>query len=394
MSSCSHRLIGRPCTAFWRPRPAGPRNRITTLDQSRNENSHRWPHFLPDGRHLLYTARSDVISNTGVYSMELGSDQRQWLVEAQSLARYVHRATFCSPERERFSHRPLTSVQRGCPVRLFPLPFPSITIPSARLRRSRCLPTVRCSPIVEASARRLNWCGSIAPACGKGRSVEESDWQEIKLSPDGSRAALVTTDRASGSRDIWLVEIATGRLQRWSTHPANDWHPVWSPDGHDLAFASDRNGASAVFRRAVDSSGEDNLIAAAAGPAAGRFPEDWSSGDHLVINQDTPNATTEIWLTTASGTGEPRLLKRAGRQTGGGRISPNGRWLAYVSNESGAFEVYVSPLNGSSKQTRLDGRRRPSAMARGRERAAVHRRRSSVDVCFRRVRRHLQGRIT
>ena len=59
---------------------------ITTLDQSRNENSHRWPHFLPDGRHLLYTARSDVISNTGVYSMELGSDQRQWLVEAQSLA--------------------------------------------------------------------------------------------------------------------------------------------------------------------------------------------------------------------------------------------------------------------------------------------------------------------
>ena len=94
-----------------------------------------------------------------------------------------------------------------------------------------------------------------------------------------------------------------------------------------------------------------NLIAAAAGPAAGRFPEDWSSGDHLVINQDTPNATAEIWLTTASGTGEPRLLKRAGRQTGGGRISPNGRWLAYVSNESGAFEVYVSPLNGSSKQT-------------------------------------------
>ena len=183
----------------------------------------------------------------------------------------------------------------------------------------------------------------------QGAIGQESDWSDIKLSPDGSRAALVTTGRASGHREIWLVEIATGRLQLWSTERSNDWHPVWSPDGHDLAFASDRSGASAVFRRAVDSSGENNLIAAAAGPAAGRFPEDWSSGDHLVINQDTPNATTEIWLTTASGTGEPRLLKRGGRQTGGGRISPDGRWLAYVSDESGAFEVYVSSLDGSGK---------------------------------------------
>ena len=333
---------------------------ITTLDQSRNENSHRWPHFLPDGRHLLYTARSDVISNTGVYSMELGSDQRQWLVEAQSLARYVSSGHLLFAREgtllaQAFDFRTARLSGEAVPVAVPIDHNPTGALASFAVSADGKVLTYRGGFSLATELVRFDRAGVRQGAIG-----QESDWQDIKLSPDGSRAALVTTDKASGNRDIWLVEIATGRLQRWSTHPANDWHPVWSPDGHDLAFASDRNGASAVFRRAVDSSGEDQLVAAAAGPSAGRFPEDWSSGDRLVINQDTPNATTEIWLTTASGTGEPRLLKRAGRQAGGGRISPNGRWLAYVSNESGAFEVYVSPLDGSSKHPS----RRPAASIR------------------------------
>ena len=122
---------------------------------------------------------------------------------------------------------------------------------------------------MSADGKVLTYRGGFSPATElvrfdragvrQGAIGQESDWQDIKLSPDGSRGALVTTDKASGGRDIWLIEIATGRLQLWSTHPSNDWHPVWSPDGHDLAFASDRDGASAVFRRAVDSSGEDRL---------------------------------------------------------------------------------------------------------------------------------------
>ena len=148
------------------------------------------------------------------------------------------------------------------------------------------------------------------------------------------------------------------------------------------------------FSRAVDSSGEDRLVAAAAGPSAGRFPEDWSSGDRLVINQDTPNATTEIWLTDGvrhrgttpvetSRTSDRRRTHFTGWALAGLRVRRIrhfrgvrviARWIEQVPS--------------------LDRRRRPSAMARGRARAAVHRRGSSVDVCFRRARRHLQGRIT
>jgi Tol biopolymer transport system component len=184
----------------------------------------------------------------------------------------------------------------------------------------------------------------------QGAIGEQADWQDLRLSPDATRAALVRNDEISGNRDIWLAEIATGRLRRWSTHPANDWHPVWSPDGRHLAFASDRNGASAIFRRPVDSSEGDRLVVAAAGPAAGRFPRDWSSDDRLILAQDTAAVPTDLWVAAMSGTVEPRMLRRTGRLIGSGRISPDGRWLAYMSDESGALEVYVSPLDGSSTE--------------------------------------------
>ena len=322
---------------------------MTTLDPSRNENSHRWPSFLPDGRHLLFSARSDITSNTGVYLTELGSDQREWLVEAQSPGMYAPPGH-------------LLFVREGT---LLAQAFDAST---ARLS-GEAVPVVApvdhnptgtaASFAVSADGRVLSYRGRFRPSTElvrfdpsgvkQGAIGEQAAWQDLKLSPDATRAALVRNDETSGNRDIWLVEIATGRAQPWSTNPATDWQPVWSPDGRQLAFASDRNGASAIFRRAVDSSDEDQLVVAAAGPSAGRFPRDWSSDDRLIMGQDTAVGTTELWMAPISGREEPRMLKRTGRVIAGGRISPDGRWLAYASDESGAFEVYVSPLDGSSK---------------------------------------------
>ena len=327
----------------------GPSEPMTTLDPSRNENSHRWPSFLPDGRHLLFSARSDVTSNTGVYLTELGSDQREWLVEAQSPGMYAPPGH-------------LLFVREGT---LLTQTFDAST---ARLS-GEAVPVVApvdhnptgtgASFAVSADGRVLSYRGRFRPSTElvrfdpsgvkQGAIGEQAEWQDMKLSPDGTRAALVKNDETSGNRDIWLVEIATGRAQPWSTNPATDWQPVWSPDGRHLAFASDRNGASAIFRRAVDSNDEDQLVVAAAGPSAGRFPRDWSSDDRLIMGQDTAAGTTELWMAPISGREEPRMLKRTGRVIAGGRISPDGRWLAYASDESGAFEVYVSPLDGSSK---------------------------------------------
>jgi Tol biopolymer transport system component len=322
---------------------------LTALDATRNENSHRWPSFLPDGRHILYTARSDITRNTGVYLAEVGSDQRQWLIEAQSPAMYA------PPGRLLFARERTLLAQAfdfraarlsGEPV---PVAAPVDHYPAS----TDALFAVSADGTVLTHGGGFGQSSELvrfdATGVRQGAIGEQAGWQDMKLSPDATRAALVRNDETSGNRDIWLVEIATGRGQRWSTHPANDWQPVWSPDGRQLAFASDRNGASAIFKGAVDGSGGDELVVAAAGPAAGRFPRDWSRDDRLIMGQDTTTATTELWVAPVSGHEAPRLLQRTGRVIAGGRISPDGRWLAYVSDESGAPEVYVSPLDGSSK---------------------------------------------
>src|SRR4029079_2170933 len=86
----------------------------------------------------------------------------------------------------------------------------------------------------------------------------EDRWQDLRLSPDGKRAAVVKSDE-NGNRDIWLMDLASGLPRRWSSHPATDWRPVWDPESRSLLFASDRNGASAIFRRNADARDHDHL---------------------------------------------------------------------------------------------------------------------------------------
>ena len=319
---------------------------ITALDPGRNENSHRWPHFLPDGRHLLYTARSDVTSNTGVYLMDLETGTRQRLLEAQSQAMYVSSGHLLFARDRALLAQPFdlrTTRLSGEPSAVVGGVDHSPTGAQGFFAASRDggVLAYRGGFDLAAEVVRFDRAGVRQGAVG-----EEADWDDLALSPDDARVALVRSD-SSGNRDIWLLELLTGRLTKWSAHPAADWHPTWSPDSRHLVFASDRNGASAVFRRAVDLSGEDRLVMPAF--AAGRFPTDWSVDDRIALHQDHATGSTEIWSASAAGDDEPRLLKRAGRTAGGGRFSPDGRWLAYVSDESGTLEVYASPLDGSIK---------------------------------------------
>jgi Tol biopolymer transport system component len=182
----------------------------------------------------------------------------------------------------------------------------------------------------------------------------EDLWQDVKLSHDGKRAALVKNDDVSGNRDIWLMDLASGRPIRWSSNPATDWRPVWAPDDQALLFASDRNGASAIFRRRADGRDDDQLVAAATGPTEGRFPDDWSRDDRIVFLQDAAQGTNQIWIGAALPGSQPKALVQSRHMQGGGRLSPDARWVAYASTESGAMNVYVTSVDGSMKH-RISG---------------------------------------
>ena len=323
---------------------------VTSLDASRNENSHRWPQFLPDGRHFLFTARSDVTKNTGIYLGSLDSQERQWVLEAQSSGRYVPPGYLLFAKERTLLAQPFDVSSRqlsGEPVSIAAGILHNTIGAGAAFSTSadgNVLAFVEPANV----ARQLRWVDRTGQA-----SIVEADgpWDQLALAADGKTAAVVRADPTSGNRDIWLVDLAAGRAVRWTDHAANDWFPTWSPDGRHLAFASDRLGASSIFRRPVEGSGVEELVVGAAPLEGNRFPSEWLPDGRIVFHQDNREAPQDLWTTSATPGGEgTTVLRRSSFVNGDGRFSPDGQWLAYVSDEAGTLDIYVASKDGDMKR--------------------------------------------
>jgi eukaryotic-like serine/threonine-protein kinase len=323
---------------------------VTVLDSTRRENSHRYPHFLPDGRHFLYTARSDVRENTGIYVGVLDSKDRTWLVEAQS------RAVYAPPGYLLFVREGTLLAQRfdaatlelsGEPIALAGNVAQNATGAQASFSASangRVLTYLTS----QTTASQLMWFNR--DGTKRDPTGVEGVFEQMRLAPDGKRAAVVTADRDSGNRDIWLVNLTDGNLTRFTSHPANDWNPAWSPDGTEIAFASDRNGLSTVYRKASDSSGAEELVPTSS-VTGNIFSDDWSSeGGWLAAHVSTPTTLLDVWVLSLTGADRSYPLAQTRFQEQTPSFSPNERWIAYVSDESGTPEVYVQTLGETGRQ--------------------------------------------
>jgi Tol biopolymer transport system component len=351
------------------PATGGTPEPVTNLDPGRNENSHRWPQFLPDGRHFLFTARSDVRENTGIYVGSLESAERKWLIEAQSEGAFVPRGHILYVR----------------DATLMALAFDPGTLEIAGDARA-IAGGIGHNPTGASADFAVSANGEVLVSRSRTEEGTELVWMDrsgvrgpttalgetfgqARLAPDGKRAAVVLIDDQSGNRDIWLVELASSRQTRLTSHPANDWHPVWSPDGTQLIFASDRNGASAIFRRTIEA-GDDQPVLESAGPDTGRFPIDWSRDSRfLTFHEDNPKTREDLWALPLAEGGKAMPVRRTPFMEGGGRISPDSRWVAYETDESGAREVYVTPLGrpGSPQRISIAGGGHPRWRPDGRE---------------------------
>ncbi|HKE57078.1 MAG TPA: protein kinase [Pyrinomonadaceae bacterium] len=164
----------------------------------------------------------------------------------------------------------------------------------------------------------------------------------FKLSPDGKRLAISV---AAAKDDIWIYELERGTFLRL-TNEGNNINPVWSPDGRQLAFSSIRDGHYGIFVKAADGSGNEEQLASA--PAGtGQIPESWSpDGKALAIGQWNATDQGDIWILPLDGKRELQQFLRTQFSEFFSSFSPNGRWLAYTSDESGRYEVYVRPYPG------------------------------------------------
>lgn len=176
-----------------------------------------------------------------------------------------------------------------------------------------------------------------------GTLGEAGPYQDVSLSPDGSRAAV---HRGDGQNDLWLLDVARKVSERFTFDAQRDEAAVWSPDGAQIVFASERRGPFNLFRKSASGAGEAEPLLSSGDVDV---PNDWSpDGEFLLYSEIDKSRHSGLWLLPLRGARKPIPFLTTAFNESHGRFSPNGRWIAYTSEESGKSEVYVRPFPASN----------------------------------------------
>jgi Tol biopolymer transport system component len=348
------------------PAGGGAVTPATTLDSSRQESSHRWPSFLPDGRRFLYWTRSRKAPNIGIRVGSLDSKEVTSLLAADGMAAYARPGHLLFVRQgallaQSFDHRSLKL--EGEPLRVAePLGYGNppgyATFSVADSGVLAYVPGV--SP-----NRELIWFDRGGKMLG---SVGEPGiYVSPALSPDERRIAVGVRDLRAASADIWLFDLARGIRSRFTFDPANETIARWSPDGSRIVFTSNREGFADFYEKSSTGAGEEKPVFRS---DQDKFLTDWSQdGRFLAYHTPGPKTGWDVWVLPLSGDRKPIPFVQTEFTEAQGQFSPDGKWLAYASDESGIFEVYVRsfPAPGGKWQVSTSGGTQPQWRRDGRE---------------------------
>ena len=328
----------------------GESRAVTTLDGSRGEDSHRHPRVLPDGRSFLYLARRmGAVEGHYIVAASLDGGEPKTLLRAPAAAEYASGHLF-------FLRDQTLMAQPFDPDRLELTgePRPLVVDPVTAIGGAAQAPFSVSSAGVLAwqgsgagGARRLVWRNRQGEELG---TVGEPDLigEGFSLSPKGDQAVAAVRNLSSGTPDLWVYEMAGGLGSRFTFDGARNHSGVWSPDRESLVFSSDRGGANGLYRRSLDGSTEEELLYSNEHRkrATGWHPD----GKTLAFSQRTGPGNWDILLLPLSGDRAPLPLAQTPLPEGGAVFSPDGRWVAYHSAESGEPHVYVQPFPGPGRK--------------------------------------------
>jgi serine/threonine protein kinase/Tol biopolymer transport system component len=333
---------------------------LTRLDPSRQETAHGGPALLPDGRHFLYLRRSNRDQNSGIFVGSLDAKP-----EEQETRRLLA-TTFPVV----YSPSPEASVGHVLFLRentLIAQPFDAVKLALAgdAVPVAESVTTSNGRGVFDVSGtgtliyrtgaagdqqRRLTWFDRQGKILGQ--LGDPADYVGgIALSPD---AARVATTRGSGeATDIWLLD-SRGVSTRLTFDGAANGLPVWSPDGKYIAFRSKRGGKFDLYQKPSNGAGDDVLLVKS---DEDKFPTDWSrDGRSLMFTATSAKTNMDLWLLPQGSPkgSQPFPLLRTEFFEGYGSFSPDGRWIAYTSSESGRPELYVrsfAPVSSVASST-------------------------------------------
>jgi serine/threonine-protein kinase len=352
------------------PAAGGTPEELTVLGEE--ENSHRWPYFLPDGEAVLFVSRKtdENFYDASIEVVSLATGERKVVHQGGTQPRYVPSGHIV------FAHR---GTLFAAPFDLGRLETTAPPVPiiegvmsagtaagdgSAQYAFSKTGALVYLAGIAELELENYSLVWVDREGVPSPLLEQKGDYVTPRFSPDGLRLAL-----GLGSEDIWIYEMEGGAMTRLTFAPGIDVPPVWSPDGERLAFSSSRGGGGGLnlFWKRADGTGEAERLTESNNA---QFVQAWSpDGKVLVFCEVVRETGSDIWVLPLEGNREPLLFLQTPFNETFPRFSPDGRWLAYQSNESGRYEVYVQPYPGpgGKYQISADGGRHPLWGPEGRE---------------------------
>lgn len=337
---------------------------ISYPDVNRGEDSYRWPMFLPDGSHYLYMAanfsgRKDA---DAVFAGSLDSNEKRVVVQTTANAAYA------APGYLLFYRDKALLAQR------FDLKRFALTgEPTAILTDVQYLSSVK------RAAFAVTDSGLLVAQSGSGAAISQPIWfdrkgnslgavgqpgvySNVSIAPDGKSVAVDKIDTTNqNTNDVWTYELQRGIVKRLTFDPAVDRVPIWSPDAKRLVFVSSREHGVDLYMKKSDGTQEEKRIVS---DDLNKYPNDWSRDGKYVLY----TRGTDLWLVTVPELKTSPFLK-AVSVLRNGQFSPDGKWVAYASNESGKWEVYVTsfPEPRGKWQVSTGGGEQPRWRSDGRE---------------------------
>jgi len=323
------------------PAAGGPAKRIVSLDQARGDISHRWPFFLPDGDHYLVRVVCSNAENSGLYLGSLSSDKLNFLLKNDSntiyappgYLLYLSKGTLMArafdPESLRMNAQASPVLDQvafdpGFSRGVFSTSNDGMLVYSQVSRKKRQLYWY------DRSGKRLT---PMAPP---------DFFENFKISPDGTKVVLDRRESYAVTSDLWLTDLPLGTTRRFTFNSDVDSFPIWSSDGSRIFFSNDSKGSLDILEKLLAPSGKERQVL---GLETEVRPLDCSAdGKFLLYEQTSTENRSDLWIQPLIGDGKsfPFVQTEVGEYPA--KFHPSGKWIAYCSDESYRYEVYVKPF--------------------------------------------------
>jgi WD40 repeat protein len=352
---------------------------VTTLDKPRGEFAHLYPTFLPDGRHFLYSIQSGQKETRGVYLGSLDGTLKRRLLDDVTPIKYMAAvpsdtaggagwlvfrrdgALLARPfntHRLDFTGEPISLSDR-VGGHIYFIDYFNFSVSGNGV--------LAFDPSLNRQRKQYRWMdrrgqpiNSLEAPAGAGQH-----W----LSPDEKRFVVARPDPKTPTLDLWLYDISGSKPERFTFDPAYDGNPVWAPDGSRIVWSSNRDAIPNLYQKPASGAGDETPLLKS---EYAKEATDWSrDGRFIIYRQFDPKTKRDIWAfpVTGSGEGKPFPVVQTEASESAGTLSPDGQWLAYASDASGRFEVYVQSFPGDvgKRQVSNGGGNHPRWRRDGRE---------------------------